>query len=111
MKCIGIALVLLLAGSMAAMAQGNVANGKQLFVKQNCARCHGLRWAGWWRWQAADAESAASTEEMIKYVHNPTGTMPAYGNNISDSDLTDIRAYLASIPPPPAVKDVPLLNQ
>jgi len=25
--------------------------------------------------------------------------------------LTDIRAYLASIPDPPAVKDIPLLNQ
>jgi mono/diheme cytochrome c family protein len=109
MKSIGIALALLLAGSMAVMAQGNAANGKQLFVKQNCARCHG-----------SDGQGGAgkrltpnppSTEALIKYVHKPTGTMPAYGNNISDSDLTDIRAYLASIPPPPAVKDVPLLNQ
>jgi mono/diheme cytochrome c family protein len=38
--------------------------------------------------------------------------MPTFSAKvISDADLTDIRAYLASIPDPPAVKDVPLLNQ
>ena len=48
---------------------------------------------------------------MLKYVRNPTGTMPPYTNQVSDSDIGDIRAYLASIPAPPAVKDIPLLNQ
>ena len=48
---------------------------------------------------------------MIKYVRKPTGTMPPYTNQISDAEITDIRAYLATVPAPPAVKDIPLLNQ
>jgi mono/diheme cytochrome c family protein len=37
--------------------------------------------------------------------------MPPYTNQVSDSDIADIRAYLATVPAPPAVKDIPLLNQ
>jgi mono/diheme cytochrome c family protein len=38
--------------------------------------------------------------------------MPAYPTAIvTDEDLADIRAFLASLPPPPAAKDIPLLNQ
>jgi mono/diheme cytochrome c family protein len=37
--------------------------------------------------------------------------MPAYSVRfVSDSELADIYAYLASIPAPPAVKDIPLLT-
>ena len=36
--------------------------------------------------------------------------MPAFPPYaISDADLADIRTYLASLPPPPAVADIPLL--
>ncbi len=48
---------------------------------------------------------------MQKYVRNPTGAMPPYTNQVSDADIADIRAYLATVPAPPAVKDIPLLNQ
>jgi mono/diheme cytochrome c family protein len=48
---------------------------------------------------------------MQKYVRNPTGGMPPYTNQVSDADIADIRAYLATVPAPPAVKDIPLLNQ
>jgi hypothetical protein len=38
--------------------------------------------------------------------------MPPYTSKVaSDADLTDIRAYLATVPAPPAAKDIPLLNQ
>jgi hypothetical protein len=30
---------------------------------------------------------------------------------ISDAELADVRAYLASLPPPPRVADIPLLAQ
>jgi mono/diheme cytochrome c family protein len=37
--------------------------------------------------------------------------MPPYTSKvISDADLTDIRAYLASVPEPPPAKSNPLLN-
>jgi hypothetical protein len=30
---------------------------------------------------------------------------------VSDQDLRDIHAYLATVPAPPPAKDIPLLNQ
>ena len=38
--------------------------------------------------------------------------MPAFTEKVlSDAELTDIYAYLQSVPAPKAVKDIPLLNQ
>ena len=93
-----------------AMAQTPVEKGRALFLKQNCFRCHGTQGQG-----AAGprlAPNTPSAEVLIKYVRKPAGAMPAYCVTcVSDAELSDIRAYLASIPPPPAVKDIPLLNQ
>jgi mono/diheme cytochrome c family protein len=100
--------VALLMGSNAAMAQ-NVQNGKAVFIKQGCARCHGTEGQG--GAGARIGNKPPATEALIKYVRNPSGAMPPYKNQVTDAELTDIRAYLASIPPPPAVKDIPLLNQ
>ncbi len=50
---------------------------------------------------------------FIAYVRHPAPSgMPVFTPKvISDADLTDIWTYLKSIPEPPAVKDIPLLNQ
>jgi hypothetical protein len=38
--------------------------------------------------------------------------MPPFTEKVvTDAELTDIHAFLASVPAPPAVKDIPLLNQ
>lgn len=45
------------------------------------------------------------------YVRKPSGGMPPYTSKVmSDAELADVRAYLVSIPEPPAVKDIPLLK-
>jgi mono/diheme cytochrome c family protein len=101
---------LLLMFATAAMAQSPVEKGKALFIKQNCFRCHGTEGQG----TAGPrlTPNAPETAALIKYVRHPAGTMPAYCEKcVSDEELTDIRAYLASIPPPPPLKDIPLLNQ
>ena len=48
-----------------------------------------------------------------KYViHIPKGQMPPYtAKVVSDAELGDIRAYLATIPEPPPAKSILLLNQ
>jgi mono/diheme cytochrome c family protein len=107
-----IALLLLLAGSVAMMAQtpsGNAATGKQVFIKQGCFRCHGTDGQGGAGRRLTP--NPLATAAFIQYVRKPTGQMPAYTNQLTDAELTDIRAYLATIPPPPPVKDIPLLNQ
>ena len=38
--------------------------------------------------------------------------MPPYTSKVaSDADLTDIRAYLATMPEAPPLKSIPILNQ
>jgi cytochrome c553 len=45
-------------------------------------------------------------------VRHPSGAMPPYTSKVaSDADLNDIRAYLESMPAPPPLKSVPILNQ
>ena len=97
------------AGICAAQGGGNAENGKVLFVKNGCARCHGT--VGQGGAGARLAPNPPALAALIKYVRNPLGTMPPYTNQVTDSDLADIRAYLATVPAPPPVKDIPLLNQ
>src|SRR5512143_4304995 len=97
-------LVGLILGASAAQAQ-NAANGKAVFIKQGCARCHGTDGQG--GAGARLAPNPPTAAAIIKYVRNPAGAMPPYRNQVSDAELTDIQAYLASIPAPPPVKDIP----
>jgi mono/diheme cytochrome c family protein len=104
-----IASLALMFTSLAA-AQTPVEKGHALFIKQNCFRCHGTEGQG----TAGPrlTPNPPPTDTLIKYVRHPAGAMPAYCEKcVSDEELTDIRAYLASIPPPPPLKDIPLLNQ
>lgn len=109
-------LVLALALPAAAMAQsgapaGNSEKGKQMFMKQNCYYCHGTGGQGS-RDGARIAQTALNLQGMMRYVRKPTGAMPAFTEKIlSDQDLTDIYAYLKSLPAAKAPKDIPLLEQ
>jgi mono/diheme cytochrome c family protein len=95
-------------GIGAAQSAGNPENGKPLFIKNGCARCHGTQGQG--GAGARLAPNPPSVAALIKYVRNPTGGMPPYTNQLTDAELTDIRAYLATVPAPPPLKDIPLLN-
>ncbi len=85
--------------------------GKQLFEKFGCYTCHGHLGQGGIAGPKL-APSPIATQAFIKYTHHPTGSMPPYTQKvITDEDLTDIHAFLASIPAPKPLKDLPLLNQ
>ncbi len=92
-------------------ASGNAENGKREFVKLGCYTCHGYEGQG----GGAGAKLAPKpipTAALIAYVRHPKGSMPPFtAKVVSDQVLTDIHAYLASVPAPPPVKDIPLLNQ
>jgi len=85
--------------------------GKKLFSKYGCYECHGTQGQG----TTAGARLAPKPiplAALISYVRQPTGQMPPYTNKVvSDAELADIRAYLASIADPPPAKNIPLLNQ
>jgi mono/diheme cytochrome c family protein len=103
------AALILLATAGFAFAQGNADNGRKVFMKQMCYRCHGTDGQGGAGPRLAP--KPISADALIKYVRKPTGQMPPYTNQVTDQELADIRAYLATIPAPPPVKDIPLLNQ
>ena len=97
--------------SSAAFAQGDAQNGKRLFVKDGCYQCHGYAGQG----GSAGARLAPRplpVVGLIAFVRNPPGgDMPVYSPKVmSDAELTDVWAFLKSIPESPAAKDIPLLN-
>src|ERR1700722_19319223 len=103
----------LLAGLAAAQGPtgGNADNGKRLFVKLGCYTCHGYQGQGGGA-GAKLAPNPLAAAALIAYVRHPAGSMPPFTKKVvSDEVLTDIQAYLASVPAPPTAKDIPLLNQ
>ncbi len=94
-----------------AATAGNAENGKQLFMKKNCYYCHGTAGQGG-RDGARISNVALSAQQLVRYVRQPAGAMPAYGEKIiSEQELMDIYAYLTSLPAAKAAKDIPLLDQ
>ena len=86
-------------------------NGRRVFMKQGCFRCHGTDGQGGGSAGPRLAPDPPPVDVLINYVRKPSGQMPPYRNQVSDEELRDIQAYLATIPPPPQVKNIPLLNQ
>ncbi len=103
---------LLFTGAVAAQnANGNAENGKRLFLRDGCWECHGYAGQGG-RDGARLASTALTAPAVIRYVRRPAGAMPAFTDKVaSDQELTDIWAYLKSMPTPKPAKDIPLLNQ
>lgn len=90
---------------------GNAENGKKLFVRDGCYECHGYVGQGT-KDGARIGPPPLNLQALIRYVRRPAGAMPAFTEKVlSDGDLTDIYAYLRSVPPPKAIKDIPLLDE
>jgi mono/diheme cytochrome c family protein len=99
-------------GSGAALA-ASAEKGKALYVKNGCWQCHGTQGQG------SVATSQGKTlapdplplETFIAFVRTTNRSMPPYREAIlSNDDLTDIHAYLSSIPKPADYKTIPLLR-
>jgi ubiquinol-cytochrome c reductase cytochrome c subunit len=89
----------------------DAAKGKTLFSRYGCYQCHGTQGQGTTA-GARLAPKPLSLAALTAYVRAPKGQMPPYtAKVVSDAELADIRAYLASISEPPSVKNIPLLNQ
>ena len=101
------------AASLAAQAAGgNVENGKRIYMKATCFYCHGTVGQGAGNTGARLTPPARNVAGFIRYIRRPAGSMPAFAEKVlSDQELTDIYAYLRSVPPPKPTKDIPLLNQ
>lgn len=92
---------------------GDAENGKRLYMQNGCYECHGTVGQGAGNNPTAPklAPKPIALGAMIAYVRKPSGGMPPYTSKVmSDAEVADVRAYLLTIPEPPPVKNIPLLN-
>jgi ubiquinol-cytochrome c reductase cytochrome c subunit len=102
--------------SFVAQAQapaGDAARGKSLYMKNMCYTCHGTVGQGGERGSGGRiAPNPFPWEAFAHAVRRPRDVMPRYAvEHVSDQDLADIYAYVASIKPGPKASDIPLLKE
>jgi mono/diheme cytochrome c family protein len=89
-------------------------NGKAGFLKYGCWQCHGTQGQG----SVATSNGKVLAPDPLPYeafsgfVRSTDGAMPPYSEKIlPDEELTDIHAYLLSIPKAANYKSIPLISQ
>jgi ubiquinol-cytochrome c reductase cytochrome c subunit len=98
-------------GAQAQAPAGDVARGKAAFMKNMCYTCHGTVGQGT-RYGVKLAPGTLPMEAFAQQVRHPRASMPRYPVEfVSEADLSDIVAYLASIKPGPKADDIPLLKE
>jgi len=94
--------------------KGDATNGKKVFLAAGCMYCHGRSGQGGAMNYPAPplAKTEVPFEGFKSVLRQSLRDMPAYVEAIMpDQDVADIYAFLKSVPPAPAAKDIPLLNQ
>jgi mono/diheme cytochrome c family protein len=91
---------------------GDAETGKRLFMRNGCYQCHGTVGQG-----GAAGKRLAQTKltlpVFIAFVRNPPPSgMPPYRAKIMpDQELTDVFAYIQTMPPPAPVANIPQLAE
>jgi mono/diheme cytochrome c family protein len=85
--------------------------GKQAYMRVGCFQCHGRQGQGGVAGLKL-APDPLSYDALVNFVRTSSGQMPRYSAKIlSDDELSDIYAYLQSVPKPPDPKTIPALSQ
>src|SRR5437762_14244526 len=97
-------------GPAQAAPAGNAENGKKLFMERGCFQCHNTLAQG------GDGPRLAprpiSFPAFMKELRQPRDQMPPYtAKMMPDKEVTDIYAFLMTIPAPPDVNSILLLNR
>jgi mono/diheme cytochrome c family protein len=103
-------LVTLAATAHAQAPAGDAARGKALFVKNMCYTCHGSAGQGT-RYGTRLGPRTLPWEAFSHQVRHPRAAMPRYpAEYLSEQDLADIVAYLASVKASPKAADIAILG-
>jgi len=96
----------------AAAPAGDPVKGKANFERVGCWQCHGREGQGGREGPRIAAPVPLAYPALSGFVRTTSGDMPPYTEKVlSNQELTDIYAYLQSIPAPPDHKSIPLLAQ
>jgi mono/diheme cytochrome c family protein len=109
-------ILLLATTTFAQTPTGDAKKGKDAFVKFGCYGCHDYSGQG--------GNGAATGPRLIglqltqpaftallRSPARPQNMPPYTAKTMTDAQVADIYAYIKSLPPSPAAKDIPLLNQ
>jgi ubiquinol-cytochrome c reductase cytochrome c subunit len=89
--------------------KGNVQAGKDLFAAKGCYSCHGF--VGQGSREGPRLTPALPYPAFVAQLRTPRAIMPPYTTAlVTDQQVADIHAYLASQPKPPDPKSVKLLQ-
>jgi mono/diheme cytochrome c family protein len=76
--------------------EGSTAAGKEIFVA-NCASCHTLADAGASGSIGPDLDQLQPDQAVVEeQVRNGGGGMPAFADQLSDEEITEVSAYVAA---------------
>ena len=109
-----LAIGLLYAGVASAQAPaGSAERGRKVYQEKWCHSCHGTVGQGGERGAGPRiAPNPFPYEAFAQQTRRPRANMPRYPVEVlSDQEMADIYAYVASIKPGPAAKDIPLLRE
>jgi len=97
----------------AAQTQADPARGRQLYVANGCAYCHGTvgQGGGGRTGGLRLAQMGIALPAFLNQLRHPVNEMPPYVESVvSDQDASNIHAFIAGLPPPPDAKTIPILN-
>jgi mono/diheme cytochrome c family protein len=90
---------------------GNVQRGKTVYTRVGCYECHA------WDGQSGGATGPKLGPNPLPFaaftyqLRTPRNVMPPYTPKVlSDADVADIYAFVQSLPQPPKVDSIPLLQ-
>ena len=96
--------------SAAAAPQGDAENGKKIYTTYGCYQCHNYVANGGGAGPRL-APRPITWPAFSVQVRKPKDEMPPYTTKmITDKELADIYAFLRTIPEPPSVQSIPILN-
>lgn len=90
---------------------GDPASGKKLMLSVACYMCHGTFGQGGGGNGPKLAPNPIPLALFMRQLRRPAGRMPVYTTTVlSDAQANDLYAYMQSIKPGKAAKDIPILN-
>ena len=94
-----------------AAPQGDAAKGQANFERVGCYQCHGHNGQGGREGPRIADPVPLAWPAFQAWVRTTSGDMPPYTPKVlSDQELTDIYAYIQSVPKAPDYKSIPLLT-
>ncbi len=78
-------------------AEGDAANGEQVFASAGCGGCHTLAAAGTSGSVGPDLDDASpSYDKVVERVTNGQGAMPSFKDDLTSQEINDVAAFVSS---------------